>query len=219
MKSFFYNPILIFGLIAGSVLAASSQSRFAAGFIFRYGSAGISPKTGFYEGYPVSFTDKPTYLVGLITHFPLTGPLSLQPAFYLSILNYDVGNNTNGHFSIAVLYLKIPVDLKYDLSAGPGDLLFGAGPYFSYGLVASAGSSSGLKAQFGNQSGDVVRRGDFGLDIRVEYVFHLGLFLSGNYDVGLENVSPSLSPGTIKNHFAEIGIGGFFGWRGKKGGR
>jgi hypothetical protein len=51
---------------------------------------------------------------------------------------------------------------------------------------------------------------DWGIDLRAEYIFNMGFFISLDYDAGIENLVPTAQSGTIHNYTSDISIGILF---------
>lgn len=193
-----------------STSPGDAQQAFRIGLTAGYGLDGESYKaSGTMGGY---YSNNPTFrslafpFGGLVAKVDIHGPLFLQPEFLLSAFGVGVHDQT-GNYRDGIVYVKVPVDIMYQAKTAPGSFLIGAGPYFARAVY---GQSRGGKIAFGNSDTDAMKAGDWGIDMRAEYIFNMGFLISLDYDVGIENLVPSAQSGTIHNNTWDISIGILF---------
>ena len=152
---------------------------------------------------------------GMVTNLDIHGPIRLQAEFLLTGFGVRVIDQTYGNYKRGIIYFKVPIDVLYMLKAGPGNFQLGVGPYIAKALY---GVSRDAKMSFGNNTNNDMRGGDWGIDGRAEYITQKGLFVSLDYDAGLENVLPAAQPGNaIRNYDVDLSLGIFFIRRYHKG--
>ena len=217
MKKILSVPILSVLALTVGYFQVCGQSSFSFGLTAGIASTGMTSHLanngGGTSGY--SYTGKSSIFLGLASNIRATDQIRIQPEFLLQLIGSRISETGYGHYSVDIAYFKVPIDVLYKVKAGPGDLQVGLGPYFAKALL---GTADGQSMVFGNKAGDDdLRGGDFGLDLRAEYVFHFGFFLSLNYDDGLANVIPGgSSHGNDHTYCTGISIGMLFGYRQKK---
>ena len=108
--------------------------------------------------------------------------------------------------TISTMYMEVPINFVYYISAGNGDVLLGAGPYAAYGVSART------KLQDYNESGSFDEAGmkafDAGLNVMAGYKLANGFLVNAGYGLGLLNTSKeSDSKYSNKNRVLSFGIG------------
>lgn len=200
------------------------QAKFSFGITLGYATTGMSSHpgdigSGSGGGYGYTYTYKGVSypFLGLVSNFRVTDQIRIQPELLIQAIGSKTSEEGFGHFTTTIIYLKIPIDAMYNVKAGPGYVEAGLGPYFSKALT---GESGGKTMKFGsNPNNDNATGGDYGLDLRVEYIFNIGAFLSLSYDDGLANIYPGgSSGGTNHTYSTNISIGILFGFKSKHNG-
>jgi hypothetical protein len=121
-------------------------------------------------------------------------------------------------------YLEIPFNVVYKLTAGPGSVRAGLGPYVARGLkgryhydIVQHGKSitqNSKKVQFSRDANDniaVVRvhPWDAGANFTLGYEFNNGLMLGANYSMGLTDIDRS-SVTESRNRYLGVSLGFLF---------
>ncbi|HVB03829.1 MAG TPA: hypothetical protein VNE41_08920 [Chitinophagaceae bacterium] len=211
MKKYLLYPSWTCLMLMCIISPGDAQQAFRIGLTAGYGLDGesyqASGTTGGYVAWDPTFSSLAFPFGGLVANVDIHGPLFLQPEFLLSAFGVRVQDQTYGNYRKGIVYVKVPLDIMYQAKAGPGCFLIGAGPYFARAVY---GQSRGGKIAFGNSATDVMKAGDWGIDMRAEYIFNMGFLISLDYDVGIENLVPSAQSGTIHNDTWDISIGILF---------
>jgi hypothetical protein len=210
MKKYLLYPTCICLMLMYSTSPGDAQQAFRIGLTAGYGLDGESYKaSGTVGGYvwTPTFSSLAFPFGGLVANVYIHGPLFLQPEFLLYAFGVGVHDQTYSNYRKGIVYVKVPVDIMYQAKAGPGSFLIGAGPYFARAVY---GQSRSGKIAFGNSATDVMKAGDWGIDMRAEYLFNMGFLISLDYDAGIENLVPSAQSGTIHNDTWDISIGILF---------
>jgi hypothetical protein len=117
---------------------------------------------------------------------------------------------TNGFKSdIKVQNLQIPINLGYDYSLGKiGSVFATAGPYVGYAFHGRSSAdyytndvftnSTDTKYSFGKKTSDEQKRLDFGFNFSVGYKTPFGLYVRGNYGLGVRQLSNNTTT-SVKN--------------------
>jgi hypothetical protein len=192
------KKILFFaGLILASLSSFAQSSAFgntqSSTFGIRSGINFAQLHTSFNNsGASVSTGSLATFSAGVFADFKISSAVSIQPG-----LNYTgkgaSETESSTHFKAKLFYLQLPVNVVYHVEIDPGEIYFGAGPYFAYGLSAKVevADSTGTQSQnvgFGSGVGKY-KSIDAGANIIVGIKLRNGLLLNFNYDLGLTNVS------------------------------
>ncbi len=103
-------------------------------------------------------------------------------------------------------YLEIPVNLgyRYDF-ANAGGIFVTAGPYMGIGLNGKAKvSSNGMSADADLKAGDDFERIDFGLNFSLGYMSPWGVYIRGQYGLGLKD---AVEGGSSKHSVIGVSLG------------
>ena len=121
-------------------------------------------------------------------------------------------------------YIEMPVNLVYKVPLPFGKLVFGAGPYVSYGIFGRykyALSQNGVqvadnvkKVHFTNDYGTSsttinIRPWDGGLNAMVSLEFNSNIIVGANYSLGAWNIN-RVDNGEIKNQYIGVSVGFLF---------
>jgi len=83
----------------------------------------------------------PGIYFGLGTEIALANQFSVQPSLIYARRGFKQSGSSNvgwgKDFEAKVSYFELPIDFIYSPKLGPGNLIFGAGPYFGYGTGGS----------------------------------------------------------------------------------
>ena len=157
--------------------------------------------------FTIPVNQRVSFRAGVMADVPLSRRFSLRPQLLYSVKGGDVQVGTfiagllnrfgqpdptsavSGVQSKAVItYVELPVMVMYKLSAGPGRVVVGAGPYVA---VAVGGSLNGEPINFNLSN---FRKLDLGATASLGYELASGFSLSVYYAQGLTNVSKSTTP-------------------------
>ncbi len=120
-----------------------------------------------------------------------------------------IGNATNN-----ILYVQIPVMVRYSYIVSNGATLFAqAGPYYGIAVSGHYKDNTGkTKFKFGNKPADDFRRGDYGLKFGIGYKLQTQpIFIALAADLGLRNITPGGSSQVkIKNQSFGLQVGYVF---------
>lgn len=161
-----------------------------------YSSEGIDITTNALTGVQIGvFADVPFSLSGLVNLN--TGLFYTQKGLKMDFMGAEV--------KIPVNYLEVPVNINYNLEAGPLKAYVQAGPYLGYGLKAKA-KAGGEEEDIDFGSGDdEIKQVDFGLNIGAGIeVSKLQLGL--NYGLGLTNLE-NAGDTKMKNRVFSVTVG------------
>lgn len=103
------------------------------------------------------------------------------------------GGKFSGNATNNILYVQIPVMVRYSYIISSGGTLFAnAGPYYGVAVSGYYKDNTGkTKFKFGDKPGNDFRRGDFGLKFGVGYKLPAQpIFIGLAADLGLRNITP-----------------------------
>ena len=124
------------------------------------------------------------------------------------------GGKFMGNASNNILYLQIPVMVRYSyITYGGATLFASAGPYYGIAVSGNYKDNTGkTKFKFGDKPGDDFRRGDFGLKFGIGYKLQAQpIFIALVTDMGLRNITPGGgSQVKIKNQSFGLQVGYVF---------
>ena len=132
---------------------------------------------------------------------PIGGVFSIQPGISIQGKGAKYFDNGTTQVEDNVLAIEIPVNILANLSAGPGKLFIGGGPYAGINVSAQretiTGNSTGKSdLNIGNNSGDALKVLDFGINFLAGYQLSTGLNFSAGYGLGLTNLRPTSTSNT-----------------------
>jgi hypothetical protein len=148
---------------------------------------------------------------GGFLEIPLSGNFVLQPGLLLSAKgsNFKIDST---EFSLAPVYLEIPVIAVYSFGSDALKISLFAGPYFACGIGGyKIQSEGGFKyLSFGSGENKDLKPFDIGLNFGAGVNIR-GFMISAQYGIGLLNVLPSTAVDSeIKNKVIGISISSFF---------
>lgn len=207
--------ILLIAALCRNAEAQNARIGIAAGFSI----ANMHSKV---DGETDNGNSKIGILAGFVADLPLSGQFSFQPRLQF-VQKGTKDEQTSGGVTekaqLGINYLELPLNFLYHLKRANG-FFIGAGPSVGIGISGKAkytysGTSLSSDIKFGNSDEDDIRRMDLGANFTTGICFQNGIFLSANYNQGLNNLLPGGSgDGTIKNHYFGIQLGYFL--NGKK---
>lgn len=161
----------------------------------------------------------PGFNAGLTFDIPVADEFYIQPGALFSMKGAKLEKNAHEYFNadayspadagdytrLSTYNLEVPVNFIFKPAAGNGNLLIGAGPYFSYALggkykrvTSSYGTESG-KLEFANDYNDFGddpgkmtfgKRADVGANLLFGYEFASRFSVQLNGQLGLTNLEP-----------------------------
>jgi hypothetical protein len=145
----------------------------------------------------------PRFNVGLMVDFTLTSELSVKSGLLFTTkgakYNQFMGLNMLVEYNVA--YAELPLSLQYIVTLQNGHLLFGFGPYASYGIVGSAvytlaNSTVNEKIEFTNEYESInplnvnkINPFDYGGNLSFGYEFNGGILLQFSMQVGMAKIN------------------------------
>jgi hypothetical protein len=180
------KKILLFFLVcAGAGLAEAQDIRWGVQGGLNL-SGGIAKETG------VTIKGNPAlgYALGVVADIPLPNPKwSIRPALsfqHEASVAEIFGDNTH----IRVNYFNLPIDLIYHPDFVEKRWVFGAGPWFAYGLSGKYTQDGYTwSIRFGSSETNDAHRLDFGLGAMAGYQLKPDMMLTAKFDFGLKDVS------------------------------
>lgn len=168
---------------------------------------------------------KYTFYIGGMAEYKLSDKFALQGEVLYSPLGAKEkidGINAGGLFvgeqtKITFGTLLVPVSAKYFITEG---LSVAGGVNVGIILTAKQKTVMGSDLFEMEVEGEDTKNGDIKKDIKtlnlapflgVEYALENGLFFDARYSLGVSNLSNDNSGGTVKNSFAQVGVGFKFG--------
>jgi hypothetical protein len=185
-----------------------AQAQIKPGYIFGLNLSTVTLKTK-------GISSKPETPAGI--HFggfleiPIKGNFALQPGLLLSAKgsNFKIDST---EFSLAPVYLEVPVMAVYSFGSDAVKISLFAGPYFACGIGGyKIESEGGFKyLSFGSGENKDLKPFDIGLNFGAG-VNIKGFMISAQYGIGLLNILPSTTTDSeIKNKVIEISISSLF---------
>jgi hypothetical protein len=132
---------------------------------------------------------------------PVSTYFSLQPGISIQGKGAKYYDNGTNQVEDNILVVEVPVNLLANLSAGPGHVYLGGGPYAGINVSGKRkyitnNSTSDTKLSIGNNNGDDLKGLDFGLNLLFGYQLNTGLNFGAGYGFGLTNLKPTSTSNT-----------------------
>jgi len=184
------------------------QAQIKPGYIFGLNLSTITLKTKGISSRPE--TPAGIHFGGFL-EIPVIGNFTLQPGLLLSAKgsNFKIDST---EFSLAPVYLEIPVIAVYSFGSDVVKVSLFAGPYFACGIGGYKIESEGAfrYLSFGSGENKDLKPFDFGLNFGAG-VNIKGFMISAQYGIGLLNILPSTTTDSeIKNKVIGISISSLF---------
>ena len=111
-------------------------------------------------------------------------------------------SSDDGGGSFTLNYIELPLNFVYRTSKDNKGLFIGAGPSLAFGISgkSKADGMEDEKINFGSSDDDEIKGLDLGAGVIVGYQFSKGVFLSANYNLGINNLAPGSDNGDFKMH-------------------
>ena len=189
------------------LLTAAIQSLFAQAVSFGV-KAGLNESTATFTGTTSTFSNLPGFNAGVFADIKVNR-LSVEPGIFYTTSGYNsksvftTDNPAPYSFSatgkVAYNYLEVPVNVLYNIPAGPLKIFVGAGPYWGLALSGTrqgTANANGIitnirgNITFGSSDGDFSKT-DLGVNAIGGIALKNGLLFSANYGFGLTNISNS----------------------------
>lgn len=210
MKKLFFIPLACVAFHFTGI-AQNTRFGFAAGTAFaNYNKANSSDENG---------NSKTGITAGVLVDIPVSQHFSFQPA-----VNF-IQKGTQGQEwgpKIDVNCIEVPLNLLFNSRGSTGNFFIGSGPSLAFAFSGKFTIPDPLDRpvtrdlKIGNGSDDDMKGLDLGANFITGYSFPNGLFLSVNYNAGLNNLSPGGSGnGTMKSHYFGIKLGYLLNGKGK----
>jgi len=173
-------------------------------------------------GDKLSLSLVPRFNVGVMIDFPIVSKLYIKSG----LLFTTKGAKSNGQFlgmdmsiEYNLAYAELPLSLLYKVPLGEGHILFGLGPYLSYGLVGNidvtiANTTLNEKIKFVNHYESLkpielnnLNPFDYGGNLFLGYEFERKILLQFNAQVGMAKVNAKNTLLFSKTSFKNRGYG------------
>lgn len=162
------------------------------------------------KGGSISYTTKTStsFYVSAFMDSNIAPSLSIQPGISLQGKGGKVSSKDSGvneEIKDDYMYVEIPVNLVYYISAGTGDVFLGAGPYAGFGV--SAKTTMGSESKSGSFKEGNLNVFDAGLNFLAGYKLGNGFLINGGYSLGLANMDKNADGWSVKNRVFSLGVG------------
>jgi hypothetical protein len=200
MKSFLKSIPAVFFLITVAAVNAQIKPQYVFGL-------NLSTMTVKSNGVTYNAALPAGFHFGATVDLPLNDNFSVLPAvlFTAKGTDYEIDNIS---YSIAPIYLELPVLAACSFGSDAFKITFFTGPYIAYGIAGYTIVGSGeLKTlNYGTRRNDDLKPFDagmiFGAGVNIK-----GFQITAQYEMGLTNLSPVASAGTeMKNQVFGISL-------------
>jgi hypothetical protein len=170
---------------------------------------------------------RPGFHVGAAYGIGIAGGLSFEPGlgFTTKGVNAEYEDDfLSSESNMNVLYLRIPVNIKYAIPAGPVKILIEAGPSLNMGVngnlkykAEESGQTISVKYDIkfdsdGDEEAEEFYMKRFDVGLKAGLAVQIKSFIVGfNYEWGLSNLDAYAGDGEIKNRVMGITLGYAFG--------
>jgi len=197
------NFFILFILLMNISKAQNASFGFCAGATFASYKATV-------EDLSLTSKTKAGFTVGFTSSIPIGKYFSFQPG-----LNYLQKGGTfkdQGATDKTTLnYIELPLNFVFNTNSANGKFFAGAGPSFSMGLSGKdkwddGGYSGEEDIKFGSSDEDDLKPFEAGVNFLAGYQFPFGLFVAGNYNLAVSNISNDDPMFNTKYHNRYFGI-------------
>lgn len=194
-------------IVLAILLIVSSSRTYAqikAGYIIGVNISNMSLKTTGICSHPKPQTG---IHFGGIMEIPVAGNFTFQPRILLSAKgsNYKIDSVD---YSVAPIFIEIPLLAGYSFGSDDFKIFFFAGPYFAFGIGGyKVGTGGQLKdINYGTGENKDLKPLDLGLNIGAG-IYIKGFQISAQYGSGFSNLSPMTTDDTeMKNKVIGISV-------------
>jgi hypothetical protein len=167
-----------------SVLYSNAQMRWGLAGGLNIANADIT-----YDGNSVSTSSITSFYVGVIGVKPISDKMNFQTG---ALFNGKGVKSTEGGIEANPIGIEIPLNLQFVLESGNMKILPYGGFYLGIGMMGKikmAGVEEDIK--FGDSETDHMKRMDYGLAFGLAVDLGNKFIINGQYQIGLQNVSPA----------------------------
>lgn len=146
------------------------------------------------------------FKVGAVADIDIAKGFFIQPGLFYTTKGY--GDNYLGvKTTVTLNYLEIPLNLGYRYDMGSAGSVFAtAGPYMGIGLNGKMKTGSlDSDIKFGTGASEY-KKLDYGVNFSVGYISPIGIYVRGQYGLGLANLS-NVNNTTTKNNVWSVSLG------------
>lgn len=164
-------------------------------------SGGIAKETG------VTIKGKPGlgFAFGVLGDYQLSNPKWSIRAGLTFQHEASVADIFDDQTHIRVNYINLPIDLVWHPDFAQKRWVFGAGPWFAYGLSGKyTQDGATYSIEFGSSEANDAHRLDLGLDLMAGYKLNEDMMLTAKFDLGLKDVSAQ--PDFVTIHTGSFGV-------------
>jgi hypothetical protein len=155
------------------------------------------------------------FRVGANVDIPIGAGFSVQPGLFYSMKGTKYTGSfltISGENKISMQYLEVPVNVVYRYDFGnAGGIFASVGPYAGYAIGGKAKveitglASTEEDIKFGSDAGEF-KPFDYGINFGLGYISPFGLYVRGQYGLGLANLSNADNV-TWKNKVISVSLG------------
>lgn len=213
MKKLFFNSLFL--LLVTSIFAQNIHVGFTAGTSI----ANYKVKV---DGEDESSDSKAGFTAGVLIDIPAGKNFSFQPA--LNFVQKGTKEKQGSEkITLSMNAIEVPLNLLYNSNGEAGNFFIGAGPSLGFNISGKLKYDDGEDTfkedvEIGNDpDNDFIKGLDLGANVLAGYQFPNGLFISANYNLGLNNLFPGGSDdGTLKSRYFGFKLGWMLQSKSKK---
>lgn len=165
------------------------------------------------DGEDESSDSKAGLAAGVLIDIPAGKNFSFQPALnFVQKGTKEKQGNEKVTFNMNTI--EVPLNLLYNSNGEAGNFFIGAGPSLGFNISGKLKYDDGTDTfkedvEIGNDpDNDFIKGLDLGANVLAGYQFPNGLFISANYNLGLNNLFPGGSDdGTLKSRYFGFKLG------------
>ncbi|MES2647593.1 MAG: porin family protein [Bacteroidota bacterium] len=161
------------------------------------------------EGFDLNLDTKVGLSFGLVGVMPISKNFAFRPELNFTQKGAKSSSDDGMDGSINLNYIELPLNFVYRMNNDNCGLFIGAGPSVAFGISGKSKSDEyeDEKVKFGNGDDADLKALDLGGNIIAGFQFKNGVFLSANYNLGLNNFIPGEDIDDIK------GTNNYFGFK------
>ena len=190
--------VALVAIAAQIVQAQKSKFGFTAG-------ATLAKQTLKFEGASISFQSKIGFTAGVAGDIPMGKNFSFMPAINF-VQKGSKSKNDSYETTTNLNYIEIPFNFVYRIPGKSGHLFMGAGPSVAYGISGTTKDNDTTepmdeKVKFGSSEEDDIKPLELAANILLGYQFKNGFNIAANYNLGVNNISPTEELKGHNNYF------------------